>query len=54
MQRGGGVRIEVEIWLVQVRLGGHRSSELVSWELVHEPNTGSWKVRPPSLASVGT
>lgn len=51
MPRGGGVRVEVEVWLVQVRLGGRRSSDLVSWELVHEPNSGRWRVRPPSLGT---
>lgn len=49
MQRGAGIGIEVEVWQVQVRLGGQGPSELVTWELVNEPGTGRWSVPEPSL-----
>lgn len=49
MARSQGVRIEIEVWLVQVRLAGNPRAELVSWELVHEPNSGRWSVRDPTI-----
>lgn len=38
MQKGGGISIEVKVWRLQVRL--NPASELVTWEIITEPNTG--------------
>lgn len=40
MQRGAGISIEVKIWKLQVRLGDNPTSEMRTWEVVCEPNTG--------------
>lgn len=42
---GAGL-IDVEIWLVQLRL--NQRSELRSMELVHHQETGRWTIRPAS------
>lgn len=42
----GSLRIDSLVWQVQVALGA-RTSEPVTWELVHHPPTGGWRVREP-------
>lgn len=43
-QRGGEVRIDALVWKVQVSLGA-RTSDPLTWELVHHHPTGGWRVR---------
>lgn len=45
MQRGAGISIEVKIWKLQVRLGDNQASEMRTWEVVFEPNTGRCSLR---------
>lgn len=52
MQRGANIGIEVMVWQVQVRLNDNLRSELVTWELVHEPSTGRWTSREGTLGQV--
>lgn len=49
MSKGSRIGIDVEVWMVQVRLGRGRGSELVTWELVHHASTGRWKLRENRL-----
>lgn len=44
MERGSLNRIDVEVWQIQVRLGRNARSEMQTWKLVHEPNTGRYSV----------
>ncbi|PCC27031.1 hypothetical protein CIK75_00060 [Glutamicibacter sp. BW78] len=45
MARESATRIDVKVWRLQVRLGGNRSSALVTWEVVCEAGTGRWWLR---------
>lgn len=44
--KGSPFRIDALVWQVQVSLGA-RTSEPVTWELVHHAPTGGWRVREP-------
>lgn len=40
MAKESGVSIEVKVWRLQVRLGVSPASDLITWEIVREPDTG--------------
>jgi hypothetical protein len=48
--KGTPFRIDSMVWQVQVTLGA-RTSEPVTWELVHHAPTGGWRVREPEQAA---
>lgn len=41
---GEALRIDVEVWQLQARLGPNPASELLTFEVVHD-ETGKWQVR---------
>ncbi len=47
--KGSPFRIDALVWQVQVSLGA-RSSDILTWELVHHAPTGGWRVRVPEQA----
>ncbi|TVU61537.1 hypothetical protein FQP90_13430 [Paenarthrobacter nitroguajacolicus] len=49
MPRGQG-RVDVEVWQVQVRLGGNVRSALVTWQLVRDGSGGGWSLRGEEAA----
>lgn len=44
-ERGGGLRIDVEVWQVQARIGRNPRSPLVTFELVLGQDRKTWGVR---------
>lgn len=42
--KGEPFRVDAKVWQVQVTFGA-RSSDLLTWELVHHHPTGGWRVR---------
>lgn len=47
--RGSTPRIDVEVWQVQARLG--RAGDLVTYELLHDRDSGGWEVRSRSTVA---
>ncbi|MFJ4207424.1 hypothetical protein ACIPY2_03030 [Paenarthrobacter sp. NPDC089675] len=50
MPRGEG-RVDIEVWQVQVRLGGNSRSSLATWQLVRDGAGGGWRLRGEELAA---
>ncbi|WP_347107695.1 hypothetical protein AAHB33_11840 [Paenarthrobacter sp. S56] len=50
MPRGEG-RVDIEVWQVQVRLGGNENSELATWQLVRDGTGGGWRLRDEELSA---
>jgi hypothetical protein len=51
--RGQDFKIDVEVWQLQAHQDGNVESELITFVLVHDQNTGEWTMRamnalPPS------
>lgn len=49
--KGEAFRIDSMVWQVLVSLGA-RSSDILTWELVHHTPTGGWHVREAEQAAV--
>lgn len=47
--KGSPFRIDSLVWQVQVSLGA-KTSDILTWELVHHAPTGGWRVREPGWA----
>jgi hypothetical protein len=45
MKRGGNLKIDVEVWRVQARIGGNPRTPLVTFELVLGQDRAAWSVR---------
>lgn len=44
-RRGELVRIDIEVWRVQARLGKNPKSALATFELVHDRDADTWDIR---------
>jgi hypothetical protein len=48
--KGEPFRIDAMVWQVQVSLGA-KTSDVLTWELVHHAPTGGWRVREPAAVA---
>ncbi|MGR6901616.1 hypothetical protein [Glutamicibacter sp. BSL13] len=44
-RKNSGSRIDYAVWRVQVRLGNNPRSEMVTWDLIENPQLDVWGVR---------
>jgi hypothetical protein len=51
MPLGGTSRIDEEIWQVQVRPNRTGTQPLVTLELVHDRDSGAWRIRSEDAAT---
>ncbi len=49
--KGGGLRIDVEVWRVQARIGRNERSPLVTFELVLGQDRETWTCRSMSAVA---
>lgn len=45
VQRGSGVKVDIEVWRVQARIGRNPRSALVTFDLVFDDLGGGWLLR---------
>ena len=51
MPAGGTTRIDIEVWQVQVRPRRSAGADIVTLELIHHRENGTWQVRSEDATS---